>query len=180
LVKQGDQIRAYNTDVDGIRYALRNPLKEKELRVTLLGAGGAARSAALVLKESGCKVTVLARNKDSARALAEEFGFAHDSLSESARYRGDLLINSTPVGMFPRTDETPLPGDSIDYRYVFDMVYNPIETQLMREVRSKATVISGVDMFVAQAARQFELWTGLEAPRDLMESIVVERLSAVQ
>jgi 3-dehydroquinate dehydratase/shikimate dehydrogenase len=60
------------------------------------------------------------------------------------------------------------------------MVYNPIETRLMREARNKATVISGVDMFVAQAAKQFELWTGLEAPRDLMEAIVVERLSTAQ
>ena len=180
LVRQGNQIRAYNTDVDGIRYALRNALRERDLRVTLLGAGGAARSAALVLKESKCQVTVLARNKDKARLFAEEFGFAYDSLSESSRYRGDLLINSTPVGMFPHTDETPLPEDSIDYRYVFDMVYNPIETRLMREARSKATVVSGVEMFVAQAARQFELWTGLGAPRDLMEAIVVERLSAVQ
>jgi 3-dehydroquinate dehydratase/shikimate dehydrogenase len=180
LVRQGNQIRAYNTDVDGIRYALRNALKERDLRVTLLGAGGAARSAALVLKESKCQVTVLARNRAKARLFAEEFGFAYDSLSESFRHRGDLLINSTPVGMFPRIAEIPLPEDSIDYRYVFDMVYNPIETRLMREARSKAKVISGVEMFVAQAARQFELWTGLEAPRALMEAIVVERLSAVQ
>jgi shikimate 5-dehydrogenase len=123
---------------------------------------------------------VLARNKDRAQRFAEEFGFAHDSLNAAFRYRGDLLINSTPIGMFPHTDETPLPQDSIGYRYVFDMIYNPIETRLMREARNRATVISGVDMFVAQASKQFELWTGLEAPRDLMQAIVVQRLSAVQ
>ena len=180
LVKKGNQIRAYNTDVDGIRFALRDALSAKDLRVTLLGAGGAARSAALVLKEAKSHVTVLARNKDRARSFAEEFGFDHDSLSQASRYRGDLLINSTPVGMSPHIGESPLPEDSIDYRHVFDMVYNPIETRLMREARNKATVISGVDMFVAQAAKQFELWTGLEAPRDLMEAIVVERLSTAQ
>jgi 3-dehydroquinate dehydratase/shikimate dehydrogenase len=60
------------------------------------------------------------------------------------------------------------------------MVYNPLETRLIRESRSKAKVISGVEMFVAQAARQFELWTGLEAPRDLMEAIVIKKLSTVQ
>src|SRR5262249_51211313 len=95
LVKKGNQIRAYNTDVDGIRFALRDALTAKDLRVTLLGAGGGARSAALVLKEA--HVTVLARNKDRARLFAEEFGFDHDSLSEASRYRGDLLINATPV-----------------------------------------------------------------------------------
>jgi len=180
LVKQGDKILAYNTDVDGIRYALRNALRGRDLRVILLGAGGAARSAAFVLKEANCHVTVLARNKDKARRFAQEFGFTHDVLIEAHRYTGDLLINSTPVGMSPHTDETPLPKESIDYRYVFDMVYNPIETRLMRESRGKATVISGVEMFVAQAVKQFELWTGLEAPRDLMKAIAVERLNAVQ
>jgi 3-dehydroquinate dehydratase/shikimate dehydrogenase len=180
LVKQNDKFRAYNTDVDGIRYALRNALKEGVHQVILLGTGGAARSAALVLKEASCHVTVLARNREKARLFAQEFGFAYNFLSEASRYRGDLLINSTPVGMFPHTDETPLPEDSTDYRYVFDMVYNPIETRLLRESRSKATVISGVEMFVAQAAKQFELWTGLEAPRDLMEAVVVRKLSAVQ
>ena len=178
VVKQGDKIRAYNTDLDGIKYALRNALREGLRQVVLLGAGGAARSAALVLKENNCDVTVLARNIERARLFAQEFGFAFDSLSEAPKYRGDLLINSTPVGMSPHADETPLPANLIDYRYVFDMVYNPIETRLMRESRSKATVIGGVDMFVAQAARQFELWTGLKAPRDLMESIVVEKLNA--
>src|SRR5262249_10569479 len=151
LVKRDNHIRAYNTDLDGIRFALRDVLRETDLQVTLLGVGGAARSAALVLKEAKFHVTVLARNKDKAQRFAEEFGFAHDSLGAAFRYRGDLLINSTPVGMFPHTGETPLPQGSTGYRYVFDMIYNPIETRLMREARSKATVISGVDMFVAQA-----------------------------
>ena len=121
---------------------------------------------------------MLARCREKARSFAEEFDFAYDSLSEASKYRGDLLINSTPVGMSPHTDETPLPADSMDYRYVFDMVYNPIETRFMRQSRNKATVIGGVEMFVAQAARQFELWTGLKAPRDVMRAIVVEKLSA--
>jgi 3-dehydroquinate dehydratase/shikimate dehydrogenase len=180
LVKRDERILAYNTDVDGIRYALRTPLREGVRRVVLLGAGGAARSAALVLKETHCHVTVLARDRERAHLLAQEFGFVHDSLSEASKYRGDLLINSTPVGMSPQTQETPLSEDLIDYRYVFDMVYNPLETRMIRESRSKAKVISGVEMFVAQAARQFELWTGLGAPRDLMEAIVIKKLSTVQ
>ena len=180
LVKRDKRIRAYNTDVDGIRYALRGPLREGVRQVMLLGAGGAARSAALVLKEAHCDVTVLARDRERARLFAQEFGFAHDLLSKAYKYRGDLLINSTPIGMFPQTDETPLSEDLINYRYVFDMVYNPLETRLMRESGSKAKVISGLEMFVAQAAKQFELWTGLEAPRDLMEAVVVKKLSSVQ
>ena len=65
--------------------------------------------------------------------------------------------------MSPGIDQSPLPPEALDYRYVFDMVYNPLETRLLREARRGSTVISGVEMFVAQAARQFELWTGAQS-----------------
>lgn len=176
LVKEGNSFRAYNTDVDGVRSALRAPMEDGVQKVVLLGAGGAARAAAVVLREARCRVTVLGRNLAKVRVFAEEFGFAFDSLAQSSKYAGDLLVNATAVGMVPRKEETPIPGDLLDFRYVFDMVYNPLETRLLREYQGKARTISGLDMFIAQAARQFELWTGLDAPWKLMREVVLQRL----
>ena len=79
--------------------------------------------------------------------------------------------------MSPGIDESPLPTDALNYGYVFDMVYNPLETRLIREARRGSVVISGVEMFVAQAARQFELWTGHQAPTQLMHEIVLRQLA---
>ena len=91
----------------------------------------------------------------------------------------EIIINCTSVGMWPRTDETPLEKENIPPNsIVFDTVNNPIETRFMREARARnALVIGGNAMFVAQAARQFKLWTALEPPTDLMRDVVIRRLS---
>ena len=125
-----------------------------------------------------CKVTVLARDAEKAQRFAGEFGFASDALSNAGTCKGDLLINATSVGMSPGIDQSPLPAEALDYRYVFDMVYNPLETRLLREAQRRSTVISGVEMFVAQAARQFELWTEHKAPAELMHEIVLRQLAS--
>jgi len=177
VVNRDQKLFAYNTDVHGTKQALSNAFQEGVHKTTLLGTGGAARAAAFVLKEKNCAVTVLARDPRKAERFAIEFGFASDSLSEARRYKGDLLINATSVGMSPNITESPLPTDALDYRYVFDMVYNPMETRLIREARKKSNVISGVEMFVAQAARQFELWTGKPAPSELMRKLLLQHLT---
>jgi len=177
LVNRDQRLFAYNTDVYGTQKALTTAFERGVQKVTLLGTGGAARAAALVLKGKHCKVTVLARNARKAERFAEEFGFQSDQLSQAVSYKGDLLINATSVGMYPAIDDSPLPADALDYRYVFDMVYNPLETRLLREARQGSVVISGVEMFVAQAARQFELWTEHEAPTQLMREIVSQKLA---
>lgn len=176
LVIRQERIEAYNTDVAGVLTALREPIEKGIRHVTLLGTGGAARSAAVVLKQHQCQVNVLARDREKAKAFATEFGFAFDQLSEASKFEGDLLINATSVGMFPRVDEIPVPSEAIRYRYVFDMVYNPLETRLLQAARSRATVISGLEMFLGQAARQFELWTGQQAPLQLMREVALARL----
>jgi 3-dehydroquinate dehydratase / shikimate dehydrogenase len=176
LVNREQKLFASNTDVYGTRQALRKAFEDGAHTATLLGTGGAARAAAVVLKERGCAVTVLARDAQKAQRFAEEFGFASDGLNQAGRHKGDLLINATSVGMSPRIDDSPLPAGALDYRYVFDMIYNPLETRLLREARRGSVVISGVEMFVAQAARQFELWTGQEAPTELMRGIVLQQL----
>jgi 3-dehydroquinate dehydratase/shikimate dehydrogenase len=178
LVNRDQKLFAYNTDVYGTQQALKKAFQDGVHKTTLLGTGGAARAAALVLKEQNCNVTVLARDARKAERFAGEFGFASDALSQAGSYKGDLLINATSVGMSPGIDESPLPTDALGYRYVFDMVYNPLETRLLREARRGSLVISGVEMFVAQAARQFELWTGHQAPTELMRGIALRQLAS--
>ncbi len=177
VAKRDGKLVAYNTDVTGVEKALEQAFHSGIHSVILLGTGGAARAAAWVLAKHECNVTVLARDTDKARAFAREFGFSHDALKHAFRYRGDLLINATSTGMSPKIDESPVPEDALDYRHVFDMVYNPLETLLLRNARKKSSVIAGLEMFVAQAARQFELWTGSEPPVGLMRQIVVAHLT---
>jgi len=176
LVIRKDRVEAYNTDLAGVFGALRKPLDEGIGRVTLLGTGGAARAAAVVLRQFHCQVNVLARDLEKARVFANEFGFSFDRLSEASNFEGDLLINATSVGMSPQEGETPVPQEAIRYRYVFDMVYNPLETRLLREAKGRATAISGLEMFLGQAARQFLLWTGQEPPLEVMREAALAKL----
>ena len=176
LVIREDRVEAYNTDLAGILRALRKPLDEGIRRATLLGTGGAARAAAVVLRQFHCQVNVLARDLEKARVFANEFGFSFDRLSEASNYEGDILINATSVGMSPNEGETPIPQKAIRYRYVFDMVYNPLETRLLQEAKGHATGISGLEMFLGQAARQFFLWTGQEVSLEAMREVALTRL----
>jgi 3-dehydroquinate dehydratase/shikimate dehydrogenase len=179
LALDGGQWRAYNTDVDGIELALAEPFREGITSAVILGAGGAARAAASVLKRRVDQVVVLARDLEKARIFAESYGFEADLLCRAGHYPADLLVNTTPIGMAPRTDESPLPDDLLNYRYVFDMVYNPMDTRLLRAARARGCRgIAGLDMFVGQAARQFELWTGQTAPVDLMHGVVRRHLES--
>ena len=179
LVRRGNCLWAYNTDLDGVRHALRGCLDGSPGRAVLLGAGGAARSAASVLKDARWRVTVLARKKAKVEDLARDFGFEADSLDCSSRYSGDLLINATPVGMSPASNESPVTKDGLRYSTVFDMVYNPLETRLLREARKQSRVVSGLEMFVGQAARQCFLWTGREAPLQEMREVALSHLSSL-
>ncbi len=177
LVLRENQWFAHNTDIDGIELALADAFRSGITSAVLLGAGGAARAAASVLKRKVNHVVVLARDLEKARAFAGRYGFEADQLCRAAHYPADLLVNTTPVGMTPYEDESPLPDDLLNYRYVFDMVYNPMETRLLRAARAKGCLgIAGLEMFVGQAARQFELWTGQPAPLNLMQGVVRRHL----
>ena len=124
--------------------------------VVILGAGGAAKAAVAALKEAK-KVEVLSRRE----------------IPHASNRPCDLLINATPVGMFPMVDASPLPGP-IPANVVLDMVYNPPITRLLRSALDQGkTVIQGTTMFLAQAARQFEIWTGHRAPSEIFEEKIV-------
>jgi shikimate 5-dehydrogenase len=137
-----------NTDVHGVRVALASVgFAVKGKRVVILGSGGASLAAQMAVKEAG-SVVVLKRA----------------DLGNVGKYRCDLLINATPVGMYPAVDVSPVEG-VLPADVVMDMVYTPAMTQLLRQAASQGkTIIPGTTMFLAQAARQFEIWTGTAAP----------------
>jgi 3-dehydroquinate dehydratase/shikimate dehydrogenase len=125
------------------------------------------------LKERGSEVYILNRSLDAAKKLARQ---AHARLMKRADMRKiafDVIINATPVGM-GNSHESPLQDKEINARYVFDMVYDPGETRFLKLAKERgAQVIPGIEMFVHQAARQFEIWTGKPAPWDEMLRVVL-------
>ncbi len=161
------------------REAERTGLTLHGAEALLIGAGGAARALAVGLLDRGCKLTVANRTVAKARALAEELGGTAIALEEIPAKRYAVVANSTAVGMHPHVDASPAPAEIFaPGMVVFDAVYNPRETRLLRAAKERgAAVVDGVAMFVGQAAAQFARWTGRDAPREIMERIVVEKLS---
>ena len=148
-------------------------------RLAVLGAGGAARAIVAALAACRAEVTVYNRTVARAEALAEEFGVQAAPLDAAARFDGEAVINCTPIGMHPRVGASPLDGLPPAVRVVFDTIYNPIETRLLRTARQAGRLtVTGLEMFVNQAVAQFEAWTGRPAPRDVMREVVRRRLGA--
>ena len=169
----------FNTDVYGIVAALESRLPLQGARVLVLGAGGAARAAVFGLRARGAEVSILNRTPATAQALARLAGAKTVKRSELPKLNFDLIVNATPVGM-GADKHTPLEENELNTLWVFDTVYNPIETRLIKLAQSKGFgTISGVEMFVQQAARQFEIWTGKPAPLDGMRQVLLRQLGAV-
>jgi 3-dehydroquinate dehydratase/shikimate dehydrogenase len=170
--------RGANTDADAVTVPLSRKLRLSKSSVLVVGNGGAARSAAYALVGSGAKVSIVGRNPDRVRSLARACG-AESLLREQVNGRKfDALVHATPLGMLPNIDACFFPGD-LPAELVFDMVYNPLETTLLRHAEAQGlAIISGLQMFLEQATRQFEIWTGMPAPRTVMEKAAVEALAA--
>ncbi len=171
---QDGKLYGFNTDSSGIVRPLERRLSTLEgARILVLGAGGAARAAVFGLKERGSEVYILNRSAAPARKLAHQARARIMKRTELKKFAFDVIINATPVGM-GNTRETPLQENEINARYVFDMVYDPAETRLLKLAKERgAQVIPGIEMFVHQAARQFEIWTGKPAPWDEMLRVVL-------
>lgn len=171
--------RGTNTDVDGVTAPLRKHLRLPKSSVLIVGSGGAARGAAFALTDQGAKVTITGRDPDRAQilALARACGAEPIPRAEVESRHFDALIHATPLGMSPNVDECFFDG-RIPADVVLDMVYNPLETVLTRRAGEQNKVtIPGIRMFLEQAARQFEIWTGASAPRSAMEKAAHEALS---
>ena len=168
------KLYGFNTDVAGIVRPLEKRLGLKGARVIVLGAGGAARAAVYGLVDKGAQVSVWSRKEASARELAASAGARAVSRQQLAASEFDVLINATPCGMHGNSHPRPLETEEWRARLVFDLVYNPLDTPLLQDARARGiATIQGVEMFVHQGARQFELWTGKPAPEAEMLRVVL-------
>ncbi len=172
VVVQDGTLVGSSTDGHGVVAPLKEKVDLKGKRVVIVGAGGASRAAAFALRHVGGRVTVLARRPQQAAEVAAAVGCDHGALADLATREWDVLINATPVGSASDPVKSPVaarlhrPGT-----VVLDMVYDPQVTPLLREAQAAgAQTVGGLQMLIAQAAGQFETWTGLEAPLDAMRA----------
>jgi shikimate 5-dehydrogenase len=149
----------------------------RRLRAAVLGAGGAARGVSIGLAGAGADVTVHARDAGRALDAARAVGVRAAPWPPAAG-SWDLLVNCTPIGMYPRVEQSPLPAAALSGRYVYDLVYNPPATRLLRDAAAAGCVtFGGLDMLVAQAQEQFSWWTGIKAPAGVMRAAAERRLT---
>jgi 3-dehydroquinate dehydratase/shikimate dehydrogenase len=176
-ISSDGKIVGFNTDVDGVIRPLERRLKLKGARIAVLGAGGAARAAVFGLVDQGAEVFIVNRTYENAVALAKESKAKALRRERFADSHFDVLINSTPCGMAGNKQALPPPFENgakeLNSSLVFDMVYNPMETPLLKLAKERGIpVITGLEMFVQQGARQFEIWTGKPAPEAEMMRVV--------
>lgn len=165
---QDGKLYGFNTDAAGIVRPLEQRISLESSKILVLGAGGAARAAAFGLRERGAEVWILNRSAAPAQKLARQAKARTIKRADLGKISFDVIINATPVGMGNSRD-CPLRENEVQAKIVFDMVYDPVETRLLQIARNKGIhVIPGIEMFVYQAARQFEIWTGKPAPADEM------------
>ncbi|MBQ6344833.1 MAG: shikimate dehydrogenase [Methanobrevibacter sp.] len=173
-------LKGYNTDGIGALKAIDEVTNIKNKNVVIAGAGGASRAISFYLAKYGTdKLTILNRNVDKAQKLADDVlssALIDDVSSDDIRNMdlddADILINTTPVGMHPNVDDTPIASGELMHEdlVVFDAVYNPNETGLLKEaIKAGAKPVYGIKMLLYQGAESFEIWTGKKAPIDVME-----------
>ncbi len=191
IVNDDGYLKGYNTDASGfLQTLLERGIEPEGKNVVILGAGGAARAISFILADRGAHLVILNRllELDWAKELAGRISqtFAREVAAlelnrenlAGALGKADILVNATSVGMSPNTDQTPVDSDLLKPGFtVFDIVYNPIKTRLLREAESAgAETIEGLDMLVWQGALAFEKWTGREAPVKLMRDEAIKLL----
>lgn len=192
IVNDGGKLRGYNTDAGGFLHALLAQGIEPEGKsVAIIGAGGVARAASFVLADKKADITILNRIEELnwavelAGHISQAFGKNVEALElnqqnlRNVLAKSDILVNATSVGMSPKINETPVPSGLLGAGLVvYDIVYNPVETRLLKEAAAAgAKTISGLDMFVWQGALAFEMWTGQKAPVELMKKVVTGMLA---
>ena len=174
---QDGKLIGYNTDVTGVVRPLEQRMDLRKAKILLLGAGGAARAAAFGLKQKGADVFILNRTPQTAQKLARESEAKTIRRDQVAKTNFDVILNATSVGMAGSKQQTILEEKELNAKLVFDMVYSPMETPLLRMARAKGlAIITGAEMFVQQGAEQFQLWTGKPAPREDMWRVVTHAL----
>ncbi|MBX3393801.1 MAG: type I 3-dehydroquinate dehydratase [Phycisphaerae bacterium] len=175
-------VEGWNTDSAAVTGAVSDALGTEQLPAGLsalvLGSGGMARAAAYALSKAGARVTIAGRNEPSARAIADRFGCSVCAWPERDRVSCDLILNCTPIGMHPLTDQSPVsPAALRGGRMVFDSIYFPLQTRLLREAaQAGCRVISGADLFAHQAVAQFTIWTGEDVARSVFHEMTAKAI----
>jgi 3-dehydroquinate dehydratase/shikimate dehydrogenase len=181
----------YNTDCTAAVESLEQALKEKDpesedvfadKKVLILGSGGVARAIAFGMVRAGASVTIAARDYRKSEALASDLDSKSIDWTARANFKCDVLVNCTPVGMHPNMDESPFDEEWFDKKViVFDTVYNPEQTLFIKQARERGCLtITGIDMFVRQAAKQFRLFTGVEPKVKTIRYEVKRAISAAR
>jgi len=177
VVKIWNRLEGSNTDAAASLVPLRGFVRLKDARIGVLGAGGAARALVPGLVRRGARVTIFSRTPGRGRDLARASGARALPWGRARGFRCDLLVNATPVGMGVRAKALPVPIAWVSARRVYDLIYTPAETALVRRARARGIPAKGgLEMFLAQGAAQFRLFTGQPAPRAVMRRAAQEAL----
>ena len=167
----------YNTDYIGVLRALEPRTRVRGSRVLIVGAGGGGRAAAFALAREGASVFVTARRMHRAAELADAVRGEAIDRRELRRTHFDAIVNATPVGMHPFVHDSPLVERDLNCRVVFDMIYRPRETRLLKlAARRWIKTIPGIEMLIGQGIAQWEIWTGRRAPADVMRRAAIRAL----
>lgn len=177
VINRDGKLYGYNTDIVGVAKALES-VELRDTGVLILGAGGAARSAAYAVDQAGANLFCINRTKEGAEQIMNEFNGTAITEDEIDQQQITVIINCTPVGMYPEIGQTPLEKQNLKPDYVvFDMVYNPMQTRLLKEAQEVgARTISGIEMFIAQGVEQVRLWLQKEVGTQGLKEILINEL----
>ncbi|OQY01859.1 MAG: shikimate dehydrogenase [Desulfobacteraceae bacterium 4572_130] len=174
IINKKGKLYGYNTDCNGAIKSLKKISTIKDKKICIIGAGGAARAIAFGIKKENGKILIVNRTREKGEILANQIKGELISILDIKTKSPDIIINTTSIGMTPDIYQTPLKKDFLSKKMVvMDIVYNPLHTRFLKNAAKKGcTIINGLSMFVNQGAAQFELFTGIKAPVDLMKKIV--------
>jgi shikimate dehydrogenase len=181
IVNNNGRLNGYNTDWLGFILTIKKAMTIRNKTFVIVGAGGTAQAAAYgIIKEGGFPV-IVNRTAERGKILSKKWNCPFYRFSEAGRIKADCLINTTSVGMNPQRDKSPVSAETLaGYKYVMDVIYNPLKTKLLADAEKRGCkILSGVDMFVHQGAQQIIIWTGKEPPRTLMKKVILERLTKI-
>jgi shikimate dehydrogenase len=191
IVNDGGILTGYNTDATGFLQTIKDSnIELTDIKVLLLGAGGAARAIGNILTREKARLTILNRKQELSWAEELAARLTHNYKSEvkageltnenlkKALNGVDLVVNATSLGMSPEKDQTPVPAELLSARMtVFDIIYNPLQTRLLGEAEAAgAKTIDGLEMLVRQGAAAYEIWTAIKPPVDVMRQTVLSLL----
>jgi len=189
IKNEGGVLLGRNTDALGAKKALMDAgFKIEGKKALILGAGGAARAISFALSEKIDEIFISNRTEERAIKLAKELhnktkikATGKDMSEKTLRsltYSVDILINTTPIGMYPKIDISPISKDLLNENlFIFDIIYNPLQTRLLKDAKETGSkILNGLDMFINQGALAFEWWTGKKPNVKLMKEKVIEQL----